>query len=108
MSGHVIVLATTGSDDQAESLARELVERRLAACVNIVNDVCSVYRWQGAVQRESERLLVIKTSRALFPRLRDTLRELHTYEVPEILALPVLEGDADYLAWLDAQLGPAE
>jgi len=103
---HVIVMTTAGSDDQAEQLARALVERRLAACVSIVNDLCSVYRWRGAVQRESERLLLIKTSRALFERVRGALRELHSYEVPEVLALPVLDGDADYLAWLDEQLAP--
>ena len=105
MGDHVMVLTTAGSDEQAEQLARELVERRLAACVNIVNDLCSVYRWKGEVQREAEKLLLIKTSRAQFPKLREALRELHSYELPEILMLPVLDGDPDYLKWLDDQLG---
>ena len=105
MGDHVMVLTTAGSDAQAEELARALVERRLAACVNIVNDVCSVYRWKGEVEREAEKLLLIKTSRGLFPKLRDALRELHSYELPEILMLPVLDGDPDYVKWLDDQLG---
>ncbi len=106
MSEPVIVLTTAGSDEQAEQLARALVERRLAACVNVVNELCSVYRWQGEVQREAEKLLLIKTTRALFPRVRDALRELHSYEVPEVLMLPILDGDTDYLRWLDDQLAP--
>lgn len=95
-----LVLTTAGSDEQAESLARELVDRRLAACVNIVGQVCSVYRWKGEIAREAEKLLVIKTEARLWDELRQAIRELHSYEVPEILALPIEEGDPDYLSWL--------
>jgi periplasmic divalent cation tolerance protein len=103
---YAIVLTTAGSDEQAELIARALVDRRLAACVNIVNQTCSVYRWKGEVQRESEQLLLIKTSRERFEQVRAAIRELHSYEVPEVLMLaPLADGDADYLGWLGEQLG---
>ena len=100
----VIALSTAGSDEQAEQLARALVERRLAACVNIVGGVCSIYRWKGKIERDGEKLLVIKTSREKWPEVGRVLRELHSYEVPEILMLPVLDGDPDYLGWLEDEL----
>ncbi|ANM28700.1 hypothetical protein ABI59_02365 [Acidobacteria bacterium Mor1] len=102
---YVVALSTAGSDEQAENLARALLERRLAACVNIVGSVCSVYRWEGKVVREGEHLLVIKTSREMFPQVKATLQELHSYELPEVIMLPVLDGDAGYLDWLGKQLG---
>jgi periplasmic divalent cation tolerance protein len=100
-----LVLTTAGSREQAESLARELVERKLAACVNVVHDVCSAYRWKGEITRDNEELLIIKSSESLFPRLRDAILELHSYETPEILAIPIADGDGSYLAWLRASLG---
>ncbi len=102
---HILVLTTAGSDEQAEQLARALVERRLAACVNMVGGVCSVYRWEGQIEREEEKLLIIKTAARLFDRVRETIRELHSYDVPEILAVPIDDGDPDYVAWLRGQLG---
>ena len=99
-----IVLSTAGSDEQARSIARTLVERRLAACVNIVPLGCSIYRWRGRIEQEEERLLLIKTARHLFPALCDAIRELHTYETPEVLALDVQQGDADYMNWLAESL----
>jgi periplasmic divalent cation tolerance protein len=101
---YAIVLCTVGPADSADTIARTLVERRLAACVNIVGEVVSTYRWNGKLEREAERLLVIKTSRELFGRLRDTIRELHPYDVPEILLLPILDGDPPYLGWLAGEL----
>ena len=95
-----VVLCTTGSDEQAETIARALVERRLAACVNIVGQTCSVYRWKGEVVRDAEKLLVIKTTADALHRVRDAIRELHSYEMPEILALPVQGGDDAYLHWV--------
>jgi periplasmic divalent cation tolerance protein len=100
-----VVLTTAGSDEQAEAVARALVDGKLAACVNIIGQTCSVYRWKGDVVREEEKLLVIKTTAALFPRVCETIREVHTYEVPEILSLPVTEGDPTYLAWIDESTG---
>lgn len=103
-----VVLTTAGSEDQARAIARELVRRRLAACVNVVPRVSSVYRWQGQIQEEHEWLLVIKSSRALFSRLREAIGELHTYDVPELLALAVEDGSPDYLRWLGSCLGGDE
>jgi len=99
-----MVLTTAGSDAQAESIARALVERRFAACVNIVHGVCSVFRWKGEVTREEEKLLLIKTSSSMLDRVRETIRELHSYETPEMIALPVEDGDPDYLEWLSESL----
>ena len=100
----VLILSTAGSDAQAESIARALVDRRLAACVNMVGQTCSVYRWEGKVVREEEKLLLIKSAERLFPAVRDAIRELHSYEVPEVLMLPIQDGDADYLRWLGDSL----
>lgn len=96
----LIVMTTAGSDVQAREIAKGLVERRLAACVSIVARACSVYRWKGAIEEEDEKLLIIKTAQSRFDRLREAIRELHSYEVPEILALPVETGDPEYLDWL--------
>lgn len=95
-----LVLTTAGSEEQAQTIARELVRRRLAACVSIVGQICSVFMWKGEITEEGEKLLIIKTETNLFPRVREAIRELHSYEVPEILALPIRDGDPEYLAWL--------
>jgi periplasmic divalent cation tolerance protein len=99
-----LVLTTAGSDEQAVGIARGLVERRLAACVNVVSLGCSIYRWKGKIEEEEEKLLIIKTAERLFPRVRDAIRELHSYEVPEVLAIPIRNGDPDYLSWLGESL----
>jgi len=99
-----IVLTTAGSDEQARSIARALVERRLAACVNVVPLGCSVYRFKGRIEEEQEQLLWIKTAERLFPAVCAAVRELHSYETPEVLALDVRDGDADYLRWLGESL----
>jgi periplasmic divalent cation tolerance protein len=101
VSDRVVALSTVGTAEDAERIARALVERRLAACVNVVPGVVSVYRWKGAVERDEERLLVIKTRAERLEALRQALVELHPYEVPELVALPVEAGHAPYLAWLD-------
>jgi periplasmic divalent cation tolerance protein len=103
--GFRVVLTTADSAELAERLAHGLVERRLAACVNIVGPVRSVYRWKGEIVSDDERLLLIKTASEQFEALREALRELHTYEVPEILALAVEAGDRPYLDWLAGCLG---
>jgi periplasmic divalent cation tolerance protein len=101
VSDRVVALSTVGTAEDAERIARALVERRLAACVNVVPGVVSVYRWKGAVCRDEERLLVIKTRTGRLEALRRALVEIHPYEVPELVALPVEAGHAPYLDWLD-------
>jgi periplasmic divalent cation tolerance protein len=106
MSDKIVVLSTCGSPQEAQRLAHALVEKRLAACVNIVSGVRSVYRWKDAIEDEEEVLLVIKTSRPLFEELRNEILRLHSYEVPEVIALEVVDGSEGYLAWLDRELRP--
>jgi len=94
------VLVTTGSEQQAVSIARALVGERLAACVNIVGPVRSIYRWRDAVEDDREYLLIIKTRAALYAKVERRVRELHTYEVPEVLALSADRGSPPYVEWL--------
>jgi len=105
LSGRVVALSTVGSAEEADRLARALVERRLAACVNVVPGVVSHYRWQGELQRDEERLLVIKTRAERIEALRDALRELHPYELPELVAFEISDGSPEYLKWLDEGVG---
>ena len=105
MTDKRLVLSTAGSQEEAGKIAQALVERRLAACVNIIPGVASVYRWKGKVESASEWLLMIKTSAAVFPALRDALRELHSYDVPECLMIAVEDGDGAYLEWIGESLG---
>lgn len=95
-----IVLCTAGRDQEARSIARRLVDERLAACVNIVGPIRSVYRWRDAVEDEAEFLLLIKTRASLLRRVEQRVIELHSYEVPELLALAPSGGSAAYLGWL--------
>jgi periplasmic divalent cation tolerance protein len=100
-----VVLCTVDTAEAAERIASELVERRLAACVSVLPAVISVYRWQGAVERAEERLLLIKTTAARLEELRAAIVSLHSYQVPEVIALPVLDGHEPYLAWLRDSVG---
>ena len=100
----LVVLCTVSSLEEGRRLARGLVDLRLAACVNLIPKVESIYRWQGAVESAEEVLLVVKTTPARFAELRDEIAELHSYDVPEILALPVREGSTPYLDWLGGQV----
>jgi periplasmic divalent cation tolerance protein len=101
---HCIVLCTVPDAATGETLAHALMETRLAACVNVLPGLISIYRWQGQVQRDSESLLIAKTRRDCFADLCTTLRELHPYELPEIIAVPVIDGLPDYLSWIDQNL----
>lgn len=100
MTDKRIVLSTAGSQEEARSIAQALVERHLAACVNIVGPIHSIYRWKGAVEGAPEHLLIIKTTAAVFPRVRDAIRELHSYELPECIMLSIEGGGEDYLQWI--------
>jgi periplasmic divalent cation tolerance protein len=104
----LVVLVTAPNDDEAARLGRALVEERLAACANLVPGLRSIYRWQGSVHDDAETLLIIKTTAERCARLTQRVIELHPYETPEVLALPVVAGSDAYLAWLRAQVAPEE
>ena len=100
----LIVLCTCPNAEEAERIAHSVVNERLAACVNIILGIRSVYRWQDAVESAEEILLLLKTSEAVFPKLRDRIIELHSYVTPEVIAAPITAGSEKYLSWLRAQL----
>jgi periplasmic divalent cation tolerance protein len=104
MTDTIVVLTTCASEEEASQLAGLLVEQRLAACVSVVPGLRSFYRWKGAVESAAECLLLIKSSRALFDPLRLAIEKAHSYEVPEVLALPVVEGALNYLNWLQSNI----
>jgi periplasmic divalent cation tolerance protein len=104
MEEFIVVLVTVGSSAEGDRLARALVDERFAACVNRIQSIRSVYRWQGKVEENEEELLIIKSTRNLFAGLERRVRELHSYSVPEIVALPIVEGSQGYLEWLREQL----
>ena len=96
----IVVYVTAPNEDEAAAIAKTLVGERLAACVNIVRPIRSVYMWQGKIEDDTEVLMIMKTRASLFDRLCRKVRELHSYSVPEVIALPVVSGSDDYLAWL--------
>jgi periplasmic divalent cation tolerance protein len=105
MTDKIVVLVTCGSRKEGRRIARALVEARLAACVNVVQTpVESIYRWKGNVESAKEVLLVVKSSRARFAALEKAVKRLHSYDVPEIIALPIEKGSRDYLGWLAESL----
>ncbi len=108
MTDKMLVLTTVDKEDLAQALATELVERRLAACVNIFPLGASIYRWKGQVHRDREYMLLIKTSAHLFKDVRDTIRELHTYELPDVIALPIAVADESVLEWISSTVRPRE
>lgn len=101
MTDKIIVYVTAGKIKEAKKIARVLVEKRLAACVNVVPKITSVYRWKDRMQSDEEFLLMIKSRRSRFNELRSCIESLHSYEVPEIIAVPIVEGAANYLNWLE-------
>jgi periplasmic divalent cation tolerance protein len=104
MTDKIVVLSTCGSAEEGARIARALVEKKLAGCVNVMPAVRSVYRWKGAVEDQEETMLVIKSSRGLFDQLRTEIEKLHSYEVPEVIAVPIVEGSEGYLEWLERAL----
>ena len=105
MSNALVIFCTCPDEDVASRLANGLVETKLAACVNILPGIRSIYRWQGTVSDDSEVLLVIKSLVSRFEEVEAWLLEHHPYDVPEVLALPVERGSADYLAWIESSVG---
>ena len=106
MADIVLVLTTVSDDERAESMARALVDEHLAACVNLHAPMTSCYRWKGAVARDPERQLVIKTTKERLPALEARLKELHSYELPEFLVIAVDGGSEEYLKWIGDVTGP--
>jgi periplasmic divalent cation tolerance protein len=100
MTDKRIVLTTAGSEEEAQKIARHLVERRAAACVNIVPQITSIYRWKNNVEEAREWLLIVKTTAAAFEEVRDAIAELHSYEVPECVCLIIEDGSPSYLDWI--------
>ena len=104
MTDKIVVLTTCDSEELAARLARHLIDQRLAACVNILPGARSIYRWKDKIEESTEVLLLIKSRRELFPALRAEIEKIHTYEVPEILAMPVVDGSEAYLSWIEKAL----
>jgi len=108
MSGYIQVLTTIGTAEHACRLAATLVEARLAACVQVVGPITSTYWWQGKQETSQEWQCLAKTHERLFQRLQERIRAEHPYDLPEIIATPIVAGNAEYLAWLERELEPAE
>jgi periplasmic divalent cation tolerance protein len=108
MTDKRIVLTTAGSQEEAAKIARHLVEHRLAACVNILPNVTSVYRWKDQVEEGREWLLVIKTTAAAFDHLRQAISDLHSYELPECICLTIEDGSPNYLQWIAESVSASE
>ncbi|MGD8903848.1 MAG: divalent-cation tolerance protein CutA [Anaerolineae bacterium] len=104
MQERLVVLITAGSQEEADRIANTLVAEMLAACVNVLPGVTSVYRWEGEVQRDQEWLLVTKTTREVLDDLVRRVQAIHSYDLPEIIALPVVGGSQDYLRWIDGEV----
>ncbi len=101
MNEFIVVLITCGSEEEAMKIANALVEEHLAACVNLVSPIRSIYRWKGKIWDEKEWLLIIKTQKQRFEELEKKVKFLHSYSVPEIISLPIVEGSSSYLNWLE-------
>ena len=101
-SDRIIALITAGSEEEAHKIAELLIRERKAACVNIVPAVDSLFWWEGEIESARESLLLVKTKASLFPEIVEMVKGVHSYEVPEIIALPIIAGSEDYLNWLDA------
>jgi len=99
-----VVLITTATEEEAHSIAKLLLNQRKAACVNIVPRVDSLFRWQGELDSAQESLLIVKARASLLPEIVEMVKRAHSYEVPEIIALPIISGNEDYLKWMDSEV----
>jgi periplasmic divalent cation tolerance protein len=97
---NLIVFITASGEDEAAKISRALVENRLAGCVNIIKNIRSIYSWEGKIEDEAEVLMIAKTQKYLFDHLMKKVKALHSYKVPEIIAMPIVDGSEDYLKWL--------
>ncbi|NWF75424.1 MAG: divalent-cation tolerance protein CutA [Nitrospirae bacterium] len=96
----LLIFITASNQDEAVKIAKELIGNKLAGCVNIIKDIRSIYRWEGKIQDDSEVLMIAKTQKHIFDSLVKKVKELHSYTVPEIIAIPIIAGSEDYLKWL--------
>lgn len=106
MTDKIVVLVTGGSVRECKKIARQLLDKRLIACANVIPSMQSLYTWKGKVVDEKECLMILKSSRDLFPALQKEVASLHSYSVPEIIALPIIDGAQGYLDWLGKSVGP--
>lgn len=104
---YIVVLCTTGSAEEAQRIARRVVEQRLAACAQVMGPIKSTYWWEGKIEESGEWLCLMKTRGELFEGLRRAIREVHSYQTPEIVAIDIVAGDAEYLRWMDGEVGGA-
>ena len=105
MTDKIIVFSACGSAEEAKKLARHLVETRAAACVNVIPGIYSVFHWEGKLDEASEWMLIIKSTRERLEALKAELRKMHSYLVPEVVAMPIVDGSAEYLEWVDREVG---
>jgi len=103
MSDYIVVYITTSSVSEAKKIGRLLVEEKLAACSNIISPIRSIYSWQGRICDDKEALMILKTKRKLFKNIVARVEKLHSYDVPEIIAIPIIEGSGKYLSWLNKE-----
>jgi len=103
-TSYILVLVTTKDFEEAETIIKELLKQKLIACANIVNPVVSHFHWSGTISKSEECLVIMKSRTDLFPKISERVKALHSYEVPEIIALPIELGSSDYLAWVDESL----
>ncbi|MBI5075793.1 MAG: divalent-cation tolerance protein CutA [Nitrospirae bacterium] len=103
MAEFVVVLITAPNEEEAAKIAKDIVGSRLAACVNIIRGIRSIYQWHGRIEDEAEVLMIVKTKQAFFRTLEKRVKEIHPYTVPEIIALSIIEGSAEYLQWLTTE-----
>ena len=101
---YIVLLITAGSIEEARQISRALLEQKKVACVNIVPQISSLFWWQGKIDSESEVLLLAKTKASKLPEILDLVREIHSYDVPEVIALPILDGNREYLEWIDKEI----
>jgi periplasmic divalent cation tolerance protein len=104
MKAYIQITTTTETKEQAENIAKHLVEAKIAACVQIVGQITSIYRWKGKVENAQEWLFLIKTRDDLYNKVEDAIKNLHPYETPEIIAVPIIKGSKEYLIWIDEEL----
>jgi periplasmic divalent cation tolerance protein len=107
-NNYIIVMVTTPNKQEAQKIAKHLLEKRLIACANIIGPVTSLFHWSGKIEHAEEHLILMKTHQNLFEKLSETVKAIHSYEIPEILALPITNGSKTYLDWLSSCLAQAK